>query len=85
MARLGLYDGLTVAIGSDTPYLEFGVVEHRLAEVEREAYLELVDRYGHVQRDGQATKAACWMLGRALWALLRQGEVLRVPCPATGC
>jgi hypothetical protein len=85
MARLGLYDGLIEAIGPDTPYFEFGIVEHRFAQVEREAYLELVDRYGHVQRDGQATNTASWMLGRALWALLRQGEVLRVPCAATGC
>lgn len=84
MARLGLYDGLIEALSEEPGrWLEFGVVEHLYAQVDHEAYRELVERYGHVALEPD-NNTASWMLGRALWALKRQGEVLVKPTTGTG-
>jgi hypothetical protein len=84
MARLGLHDALLEAIGPGTPLLEFGVVEYRYAYTDPDAYRELLERYGHVAITGGARNTASWMIGRALWALYHNGELVRRPVPATG-
>jgi hypothetical protein len=84
MARLGLYYGLKEALAREPErWLEFGVVEHLYTEVDKDAYRELVDRYGHVAIAAD-TNTASRMLGRALWALKRAGDVLMKPTVPTG-
>jgi hypothetical protein len=76
MAQLGVYDGIKEALGRRPgEWLEFAVLEHLYAEVDHEAYRELVERYGHVALKPD-THTASWMLGRAAWALQGEGELV---------
>jgi hypothetical protein len=81
MADLGVYDGVKEALA---PYpgqwLEFAVLEHLYAQVDRDAYRELVERYGHVAVEPQSNTAS-WMIGRAAWALQREGELVNRRLP----
>jgi hypothetical protein len=76
MADLKVYSTLREALGRRPGrWLEFGVVEHLYAQADPEAYQTLVERYGHgAVEPGERT--ASWMLGRGLWVLKRQNEVL---------
>lgn len=84
MAELGLYDGLKEAISRQPGrWLEFGLVEHLYAEIEPDAYRTLVEKYGHVAIEPD-NNTASWMLGRALWALQREGELVCKKAGGTG-
>lgn len=76
MDELGVYEGVKQALGRyPGRWLEFGVVEHLYAHVDPAAYQLLVERFGHVAiAPGDHT--ASWVLGRALWSLKRDNEVL---------
>jgi hypothetical protein len=74
MAELGVYDGILEGLGERPDrWLEFAVLEHLYARANAEAYRDLVERYGHVAIKPDRNTAS-WMLGRAVWALQREGE-----------
>jgi hypothetical protein len=74
MAELGVYDGILEGLGERPDrWLEFAVLEHLYARTNASAYRDLVDRYGHVAIEPDRNTAS-WMLGRAVWALQREGE-----------
>lgn len=74
MATLGVYDGIIEALAErPDQYLEFAVLEHLYARSNGTQYRELVERYGHVAIEPD-TNTASWMIGRAAWALQREGE-----------
>lgn len=84
MADLGMYDAVVEAAGRiPDRWLEFGVLEALFAEVAHEAFLELVETYGHVAL-GPDTNTASWMIGRATWVMAREGALAAKPTRATG-
>lgn len=84
MADLGMYDAAVEAVARiPDRWLEFGVVEALFAEVAPDAWAELVEIYGHVGLKPDRNTAS-WMLGRATWAVARDGDLAVKPVAATG-
>jgi hypothetical protein len=77
----GVYDGITEAL-ADWPgeYLEFAVLEHLFAQGNGAGYRTLVENYGHVALQ-PGSNTASWMIGRAAWALQREGELVQRRLP----
>ena len=48
-AKLGVYDDVFLCLSPGEPWLEHGIVEHRYKELCPAAYLEMIDRWGHVE------------------------------------
>lgn len=82
-AELGIYEDLHQVLDPGDPYVEYGVVEHRYASLNRAAYDFLVARYSHTAY-GPTRYSASVFIGSALWTLQRGGFLERVDCPATG-
>ncbi len=49
-AKLGVYDDVFLCLSPGEPWLEHGIVEHRYKELCPAAYLEMIDRWGHVSQ-----------------------------------
>ena len=84
MAELGLYDAAIEAVARiPDRWLEFGVVEALFSEVAADAFADLVTEYGHVGLKPDRNTAS-WMLGRATWAVARDGDLAVKPTKPTG-
>lgn len=84
MADLGMYDAVIEAVARvPDRWLEFGVVEALFSEVAPDAFEELVMTYGHVGIHPDRNTAS-WMIGRATWAVMRDGDLATKPARPTG-
>ena len=71
-AKLGVYDDVFFCLSPGEPWLEHGIVEHRYKELCPAAYLEMIDRWGHVSQ-GPRRYSVTAFLTRAWSQLARDG------------
>src|SRR6266511_1965183 len=71
-AKLGVYDDVFLCLSPGEPWLEHGIVEHRYKELCPAAYLEMIDRWGHVSQ-GPRRYSVTAFLTRAWSQLARDG------------
>ncbi|WP_052669072.1 hypothetical protein [Nitriliruptor alkaliphilus] len=82
LGEFGVPDAIRQALGRyPGRWLEFGVVEHLYAQVAPDTYRALVERFGHRAIEEATNTTASWLLGRALWQLKRDHEVLVMGMP----
>src|SRR3712207_8320509 len=72
-AKLGVYDDVFLCLSPGEPWLEHGIVEHRYKELCPAAYLEMIDRWGHVSQ-GPRRYSVTAFLTRAWSQLARDGR-----------
>src|ERR671925_2310253 len=82
-AKLGVYDDVFLCLSPGEPWLEHGIVEHRYKELCPAAYLEMIDRWGHVSQ-GPRRYSVTAFLTRAWSQLARDGMLATKLGPATG-
>ena len=82
-AKLGVYDDVFLCLSPGEPWLEHGIVEHRYKELCPAAYLEMIDRWGHVSQ-GPRRYSVTAFLTRAWSQLARDGILATKLGPATG-
>ena len=82
-AKLGVYDDVFLCLSPGEPWLEHGIVEHRYKELCPAAYLEMIDRWGHVSQ-GPRRYSVTAFLTRAWSQLARDGVLATKLGPATG-
>jgi hypothetical protein len=82
-AKLGVYDDIFLCLSPEEPWLEHGIVEHRYKELCPAAYLEMIDRWGHVSQ-GPRRYSVTAFLTRAWSQLARDGILATKLGPATG-
>jgi len=82
-AELGVYDDVFLCLSPGEPWLEHGIVEHRYKELCPAAYLEMIDRWGHVIQ-GPRRYSVTAFLTRAWSQLARDGILATKLGPATG-
>jgi hypothetical protein len=82
-AKLGVYDDVFLCLSPGDPWLEHGIVEHRYKELCPAAYLEMIDRWGHVSQ-GPRRYSVTAFLTRAWSQLARDGILATKLGPATG-
>jgi hypothetical protein len=82
-AELGLYDDLPFCLTAREPFVEYGIVEHRYAELRPEVFRQLVERYGRT-RIAPASFTATSFIALALWRLVEVGLIVQHPGQATG-
>jgi hypothetical protein len=82
-AKLGVYDDVFLCLSPGEPWLEHGIVEHRYKELCPAAYLEMIDRWGHVSQ-GPRRYSVTAFLTRAWSQLARDGLLATKLGPATG-
>lgn len=81
--ELGVYDDLLALFTEPGPYLEWGVIEHRYAQLRPTVYSELVGKYSHTAF-GPTKYSASAFLGQAAGKLAREGHLSLQWVPATG-
>jgi hypothetical protein len=62
-AKLGVYDDVFLCLSPGEPWLEHGIVEHRYKELCPEAYLEMIDRWGHVSQGPRRYSVTAFLTG----------------------
>lgn len=82
-ASYGLYEDLLKCLVSREPYVEYGIVEYRYADLRPALYAELLDRYGHT-RNGRQHYTVSSFLGATLGWLRDHDEIVMRFGPATG-
>jgi len=82
-AELGLYDDLPTCLIAGEVFVEYGIVEHRYAELRPDVFRQLLERYGHT-RIAPANFTTTAFIALALGRLADAGIVLQRPGPATG-
>ena len=82
-AELGVYDDVFLCLSPGEPWLEHGIVEQRYKELCPAAYLEMIDRWGHVSQ-GPRRYSVTAFLTRAWSQLARDGMLATKLGPATG-
>jgi hypothetical protein len=80
--ELGVYDDLLRCV-LPNERVEYGVVEHRFAEIAPATYAELIRRYGHASLAPTRYSASSF-LSHALGQLYRERLLDRNDVPATG-
>jgi hypothetical protein len=80
--ELGIYEDLVRCVGPDE-WVEYGIVEHRFAEISPSVYGELVDTYSHTSL-GPTSYSATAFIAQALAQLRREGVFDAQDVPATG-
>jgi hypothetical protein len=81
----GVYEDLRTCFREGEPFLEHPIIEYRYKNVNPERYAFLVDRYGHIAKDGSKRYTATSFLGGALGRMLHHGDLEHRSGPGTGC
>jgi hypothetical protein len=82
-AELGVYDDLLSLFATPGPFQEWGIVEHRYAELRPTIYRDLVSRYSHTAL-GPTKYSTSAFLGQAAGTLARQEHLALRFVDATG-
>lgn len=81
--ELGLYDDLLCCLVAGEPWIEYGIVEHRLGQLQPKTYAELLERYGHTRQGPKKYTASAFVASSLGW-MREHGMVEWQEGPATG-
>ena len=63
-AKLGVYEDVFLCLSPGEPWLEHRIVEHRYKELFPAAYLEMINRWGHVSQGPRRYSVKAFLTGR---------------------
>jgi hypothetical protein len=79
-----LLDPLLHCIAVDEPFLEYGIVEHRLSKIRPDLYAAHIRERGHVMLEPSSVTATNSRFVPALVRLRTEGQLIKITGPATG-